>query len=52
MMSVGLHCRIGGRPGRAAAIVRFIDYARSHEQVWFARRIDIARAWRERGVPG
>jgi peptidoglycan/xylan/chitin deacetylase (PgdA/CDA1 family) len=45
MMSVGLHCRIGGRPGRAVAVERFIDYARSHDRVWFARRIDIARAW-------
>lgn len=46
MMSVGLHCRIAGRPGRAPAVERFIDYARSHEGVWFARRLDIARAWR------
>jgi len=52
LMSVGLHCRIAGRPGRAVAIERFIEYAQSHERVWFARRIDIARAWRERGVPG
>lgn len=51
MMSVGLHCRIAGRPGRAAAIERFMDYARSHERVWFARRMDIARAWRARDVP-
>ena len=50
MMSVGLHCRIAGRPGRAVAIERFIRYARSHEHVWFARRIDIARAWRARTV--
>ena len=47
MMSVGLHCRIGGRAGRAVAIERFIRHARSHEHVWFARRVDIARAWRE-----
>ena len=49
MMSVGLHCRIGGRPGRAVAIERFIQYAKTHERVWFARRVDIARAWRELG---
>lgn len=48
MMSVGLHCRIVGRPGRAAALERFLDYARAHEGVWFCRRIDIARHWRER----
>jgi putative urate catabolism protein len=45
MMSIGLHCRLTGRPGRAAALERFMDYAASHEQVWFARRIDIARHW-------
>jgi peptidoglycan/xylan/chitin deacetylase (PgdA/CDA1 family) len=45
MMSVGLHCRIAGRPGRAAALARFLDYVRGHEQVWVARRIDIARHW-------
>ena len=47
MMSVGLHNRLIGRPGRAAALRRFIDYARSHDKVWFPRRIDIARHWRE-----
>ena len=45
MMSVGLHCRLIGRPGRAAALQRFIDYAQSHAGVWFPRRIDIARHW-------
>jgi len=45
MLSIGLHCRIIGRPGRIAALARFVDYARSHERVWFARRIDIARHW-------
>ncbi|WP_415236696.1 allantoinase PuuE [Sneathiella sp.] len=47
MMSVGLHCRLVGRPGRIAALKRFLEYARSHEHVWFARRIDIARHWHE-----
>jgi OHCU decarboxylase len=45
MMSVGLHCRLVGRPGRAAALARFLDYVRSHERVWVARRVDIARHW-------
>jgi len=45
MMSVGLHCRLAGRPGRAAAVERFLDYAYGHQQVWIARRIDIARHW-------
>ena len=45
MMSVGLHCRLAGRPGRAMAIKRFLDHARSHEGVWFASRLDIARHW-------
>lgn len=47
MMSVGLHCRLAGRPGRIAALERFLSYARSHEKVWFSRRIDIARHWHE-----
>ncbi|QJD17247.1 allantoinase PuuE [Paracoccus sanguinis] len=45
MMSVGLHCRLAGRPGRAAALQRFLDHARGHEGVWFATRLDIARHW-------
>jgi putative urate catabolism protein len=44
MMSVGLHCRLAGRPGRFAALERFLKYARS-KKVWVARRIDIARHW-------
>ena len=48
MMSVGLHCRLAGRPGRAAALARFIDYVAEHDDVWVARRIDIAEHWRER----
>jgi putative urate catabolism protein len=51
MMSVGLHCRLVGRPGRAAALARFLDYAGSHERVWFCRRIDIARHWRDQHPP-
>ncbi|MCQ0970844.1 allantoinase PuuE [Paracoccus sp. TK19116] len=45
MMSIGLHCRLAGRPGRAMALKRFLDHARSHEGVWFASRLDIARHW-------
>ena len=52
MMSVGLHCRLVGRPGRAAALARFLDYVASHERVWAARRIDIARHWMEHHPPG
>jgi len=48
MMSVGLHCRLAGRPGRAAALERFLDYVSALDDVWIARRIDIARHWRER----
>jgi OHCU decarboxylase len=47
MMNVGLHCRLVGRPGRAASLGRFIDYVKGHDRVWLARRIDIARHWRE-----
>jgi putative urate catabolism protein len=45
MLSVGLHCRLAGRPGRVAALERFIEYVRGHEHVWICRRIDIARHW-------
>ena len=45
MLSIGLHCRIVGRPARAAALARFLDYVRAHDHVWLARRIDIAKHW-------
>jgi len=45
MMSVGLHCRLVGRPGRAAALARFLDYVSSKDKVWLPRRIDIAWHW-------
>jgi hypothetical protein len=45
MMSVGLHCRLAGRPGRAAGLVRFLDHVGKFERVWIASRIDIARHW-------
>jgi OHCU decarboxylase len=45
MMSIGLHCRLAGRPGRAAALARFLDYVRGHSDAWVATRLDIARHW-------
>jgi putative urate catabolism protein len=45
MLSVGLHCRLAGRPGRIEALERFLDHVRGHEHVWVCRRIDIARHW-------
>ena len=47
MMSIGLHGRIAGRPGRAVAVARFLDHVLAHDDVWIARRIDIARHWLE-----
>jgi allantoinase len=46
MMSIGLHCRLVGRPGRIAALERFLDYVQSHSQVWLCRRVEIAEHWR------
>ena len=51
MMNIGLHCRLIGRPGRAAALERFLQYAKSHDKVWFARRIDIASHWKDEHPP-
>lgn len=51
MMSIGLHCRIIGRPGRIGALARFIDYVKSHDKVWLARRIEIAEHWRAHHPP-
>lgn len=45
MMSIGLHCRIIGRPGRIAALEKFLKYAASHEGIWFCKRAEIARHW-------
>ncbi len=47
MMSVGMHCRLLGRPGRIVALQKFLDHIASHDHVWVARRIDIANHWRE-----
>jgi len=51
MMSVGLHCRLVGRPGRVQALKRFIDYIQGFEGVWTPRRIDIADHWRATHAP-
>ena len=46
MMSIGMHCRLLGKPGRIGALQRFLDHVQSRDRVWIARRIDIARHWR------
>jgi peptidoglycan/xylan/chitin deacetylase (PgdA/CDA1 family) len=45
MMSVGMHCRLLGRPGRIRALQMFLDHVQRHDRVWVCRRIDIARHW-------
>ena len=45
MMSIGLHCRLAGRPGRFAALQRFLDHIEQYDQVWVCRRVDIAKHW-------
>jgi putative urate catabolism protein len=51
MMSVGLHCRLVGRPGRIAALRRFIEYVQKHDKVWIPRRIEIAQHWHQHHQP-
>ena len=51
MMSVGLHCRLVGRPGRAASLARFLDYVQGHKDVWLTTREDIAKHWRAEHPP-
>ena len=46
MMSIGMHCRIVGKPGRLRGLQRFLDHVQSHDKVWVCRRIDIAEHWR------
>ena len=48
MMSVGLHCRLIGKPGRTASLQRFLDYAQQHDDVWICRRVEIARHWHDK----
>ncbi len=52
MMSIGLHCRLAGRPGRAEAVAKFLNYVGEQDDVWVATRLDIARHWREHHPPG
>lgn len=52
MLSVGLHCRLVGRPGRALALARFLDHVLAREKVWVATRLDIARHWHTHHPPG
>jgi len=47
MMSIGMHCRLLGRPGRITALQRFLDHVAKHDRVWVCRRIDIARHWKQ-----
>ena len=47
MMSIGMHCRILGRPGRLRGLQRFLDHVERHDRVWISRRIDIARHWKQ-----
>lgn len=47
MMSIGLHMRLSGRPGRLAGLARFLDHVQRHDRVWICRRVDIARHWRK-----
>ncbi|MGA1232832.1 MAG: 2-oxo-4-hydroxy-4-carboxy-5-ureidoimidazoline decarboxylase, partial [Lutimaribacter sp.] len=51
MLSIGLHCRLIGRPGKIAALMRFIDYIKTHPDVWCPRRIDIAEHWAKTHPP-
>lgn len=51
MMSVGLHCRLAGRPGRAAALKRFLEHVRNHNDVWVCRRDEIAQHWWDNHLP-
>jgi OHCU decarboxylase len=51
MMTIGLHCRLIGRPGRVQSLKRFIAYAQAQSNVWFARRIDIAKHWHKHHPP-
>ena len=47
MLSVGMHCRLLGRPGRMRSLQKFLDYVQGHSQVWICRRLDLARHWKQ-----
>ena len=51
MLSIGMHCRLLGRPARFKALQKFLDYVQSHEQVWICRRSDIAHHWQQNFAP-
>lgn len=51
MMTIALHCRLAGKPGRAAAFARFIDHVQRHDRVWICSRLDIAQHWRDHHPP-
>jgi peptidoglycan/xylan/chitin deacetylase (PgdA/CDA1 family) len=51
LLSIGLHDRLIGRPGRAAGLIKLLEYMHGHEAVWFCRGIDIARHWRTHFPP-
>ena len=51
MLSIGLHCRLAGRPGRFHALQRFLDYVQDYDRVWICRRLDIAKHWIDRHPP-
>ena len=51
VMSIGMHCRLLGRPGRFRALQKFLDYIEKHDHVWVCRRIDIARHWKKKFPP-
>jgi putative urate catabolism protein len=52
MMSIGLHCRLAGRPGRLAGLARFLDYIQGHDGAWVCRRVEVARHWHGHHPPG
>jgi peptidoglycan/xylan/chitin deacetylase (PgdA/CDA1 family) len=47
MMSIGMHCRLLGKPGRIVALQKFLDHIEKHDKVWVCRRIDLARHWKK-----
>jgi len=52
MMTVALHCRLAGKPGRAAAFAKFVDYVLAHTKVWICKRDEIAEHWTRHHAPG
>ena len=51
MMTVAVHCRLAGKPGRAAALARFVDHVLGHGRVWICRRLELAEHWHARHPP-